>query len=182
MTGSALEAISSIDPSHNMVRACGMHTVPSSSYLLDKDPRIEAECGHREPRFQDRLAPFRCAAQSAQYLDKVGQIRWPWGFESHLLLPGRVEEPEHPSMQRLARKAGCGFERGFFFFRTRPRRLAAAAIGRIADQRVADMGKVHADLMRAPGFQPAFEKRRDRFLIGAITFQHSVIRLRRLAP
>jgi hypothetical protein len=29
---------------------------------------------------------------------------------------------------------------------------------------MADMGKMHTDLMRPPGFEPAFDKRRKRFI------------------
>ena len=51
-----------------------------------------------------------------------------------------------------------------FFFRRGfgPRRLAGAAIGRIADQGMAQMGQMHADLVGAPGFQPAFDQRGER--------------------
>ena len=40
--------------------------------------------------------------------------------------------------------------------------LEARAVDRIAEQRNADRGEMHADLMGAPGLQPAFEQRGDR--------------------
>ena len=40
--------------------------------------------------------------------------------------------------------------------------LRRAAIGRVADQRMADMGQMHADLMCAPGLEPAFDQRGER--------------------
>ena len=36
-------------------------------------------------------------------------------------------------------------------------RLSRAAVNRIAEQRVADRRHVHANLVRAPGFEPAFD-------------------------
>src|SRR5262245_19315409 len=71
-------------------------------------------------------------------------------------------ESQQERMQRLSRKSG----------HDRPRRLRkqrrlggeARAVGAVADERVADGSEVHTDLVRAPGFEPAFDKRRDRRL------------------
>ncbi len=56
------------------------------------------------------------------------------------------------SVQRLARKAGRHRKGHFFLCGFRPGRLAGAAIGGIADQGVAEMGEVDADLVGASGF------------------------------
>ena len=45
-------------------------------------------------------------------------------------------------------------------FEQRSRGLSCSSIDRIADQRMADRRHVDAHLMRAPGFQPAFDQRR----------------------
>ena len=69
-----------------------------------------------------------------------------------------MDKAEPPGVQRLARKAGD--------FARRPARCGrsaaagARAIDRVADQRMADMRQMHADLVRAAGGEPAFEQRR----------------------
>src|SRR6202789_3410178 len=88
-------------------------------------------------------------------------------------------EAEQPGMQRLAREIarrliGHGLRRVL-----RARRLAGAAIGRIADQRMAQMGQMHADLMGAPGLQPALDQAGER--PRAETLDHAVARARELA-
>ncbi len=67
-------------------------------------------------------------------------------------------ESQHKSVQCLARKSCChrkrvGFGVGFGLGR-RP----AAAILRIADQGMAQVGEMDADLVGAPGFQAAFDQ------------------------
>ncbi|MND98608.1 hypothetical protein D3C80_909680 [compost metagenome] len=66
-------------------------------------------------------------------------------------------EGEQIGMQRLARKAANGAFCRFF----QQVRLGAegGAIFGITDQRIADMGHMHADLVGAAGFQAAFHHR-----------------------
>ena len=52
----------------------------------------------------------------------------------------------------------------------------SAAVHRIADQRMTDMRHVHADLMRASGFQTAFDQR-----VRAESLAHAIVRDGRLA-
>ena len=65
---------------------------------------------------------------------------------------GRVSKPEPIGVQSLPGKVGKD-GRGA---------SAATAIGGVADQRMTDMGKVHPDLMRSSGFQPAVDQAGDR--------------------
>ena len=61
-------------------------------------------------------------------------------------MAARVNQGELAGVQRLARE---------------PERLArAAAVDRVAEQRMVDVLEVHPDLVRAAGFQPAFDQRR----------------------
>ena len=45
--------------------------------------------------------------------------------------------------------------------------LEARAVDVVAQQRMADMGQMHPDLVGAAGFQPAGEQARDRLAVGA---------------
>ena len=68
----------------------------------------------------------------------------------------RVQECKVSGVQRLPRKGpDCRGER-----LGQPVRLAAesGAVVGVADQRVADMRHVDADLVGAPGFEPAFDE------------------------
>lgn len=65
---------------------------------------------------------------------------------------GRVCKPEPVGIQSLPGKVSEG-SRGAG---------PAAAISGVADQRMADMGKVHPDLVRPSGFQPAVDQAGDR--------------------
>jgi hypothetical protein len=49
-----------------------------------------------------------------------------------------------------------------------------AAIDRITDQPVPGVGHVHPDLVRAPGFQPAFHQRQHRRRAEALEHAHRV--------
>ena len=77
--------------------------------------------------------------------------------KSEPLAGRRMGEAEQPGMQGLARKAG-DLRAG------RPVRATAApgarAIDRIADQRMAEMREMHADLVGPAGQQAALEQRR----------------------
>ena len=66
-------------------------------------------------------------------------------------------ETERLSVQRLTIKRRSAPGR-----RVEPVRLGleAGAIDRIAEQRMADMGEMDPDLVRAPGLQPARDQRR----------------------
>src|SRR5260370_36883945 len=51
--------------------------------------------------------------------------------------------------------------------------LEAAAIDGVAEERMPDRGEVDANLMRAPGLEPAGEEARDRRAIAAaVAFEH----------
>src|SRR6202030_1589635 len=51
--------------------------------------------------------------------------------------------------------------------------LEAAAIDRVAEERMPDRGEVDADLMRAPGLEPAGDEARHRRAIAAaVAFEH----------
>ena len=63
-----------------------------------------------------------------------------------------MNEPEHGGMQRLAFK----LER----LQQVRNRLFGPTISGVTEQRMADMGHVHADLVRPSGFQAAFNQRR----------------------
>ena len=63
-----------------------------------------------------------------------------------------MHEPEAPRVQRLARERERG--RG-----QRQARLAPSAIRGVAEQRMPERGQVHADLVRAPGFEAALHER-----------------------
>src|SRR5262249_58659998 len=60
--------------------------------------------------------------------------------------------------------------------------LESASVGRVAKHRVADMGEVHADLMRAPGLEPAGEQaHRRRSVPARIGILDVPVRYRRAA-
>ena len=69
-----------------------------------------------------------------------------------------MKESKHTSVQRLARKSGSGFVGDLLGRRFGPGRLTIAAIHRISGKRMPDMRKVHPNLMRAPGLEPAIEQ------------------------
>src|SRR5262249_38796274 len=92
-----------------------------------------------------------------------------------------MEKAEQPGVQRLARKLRSCVVSRFFFRVFRPRRRAASAIGRISNERMPDMGEMHADLMCGSGFQAALDKGRKGLLPGSEAFLHPVARARRLA-
>src|ERR1700679_1867944 len=71
-------------------------------------------------------------------------------------------ETEQPRVQRLAREIRRRGKGGRLGPGLGTRRDAGAAIGRVADQGMAQMGQVHADLVRAAGLQPALDQRGDR--------------------
>src|ERR1700745_1259398 len=74
-------------------------------------------------------------------------------------------------MQRLSAK---GRERGSGVVGELARLgLEAAAIDRVAQERMPDRGEVDADLMRAPGLEPAGDEARHwRAIAAAIAFEH----------
>ena len=87
-------------------------------------------------------------------------------------------------MQRLAREIGRRFIGALFGCVFGARRAAAPAVHGIPDQRMADMGEVNPNLMRAAGFEPAVHqggKSPRQFLFAAPFFQHAVMRAGRLA-
>lgn len=68
-------------------------------------------------------------------------------------------EPKQVSMERLALKVRRGGEGLLLGVGFRPWRLARSAVGRIADQRMAEMRQVHANLMGPPRLEAALEQR-----------------------
>src|SRR5262249_50628587 len=58
----------------------------------------------------------------------------------------------------------------------------AAAIDRVAEERMSDRGKVDADLVRAPGLEPAGDEARDRRAIAAVVAFEPLQRGDRRAP
>ena len=86
-----------------------------------------------------------------------------------------MPERKQPGMQRLPRKRLDALPLCF----GQSVRLGAErlAVVWIADHRIADMGHMHADLMRPPGFQSAFDERglRDIGAAFAEAFEHSVM-------
>src|SRR5262249_18070970 len=58
-------------------------------------------------------------------------------------------------------------------------RLEAAAIDLVPEERVSDRGEVHADLVRAPGLEPAGEEACDRRAVAAaVALEHLPMRHR----
>ena len=66
-------------------------------------------------------------------------------------------EAEPPGVQGLARESG---DPGAEFARSGDSTAGARAINRVADQRVAEMRQMHADLVGAAGREAAFDQRR----------------------
>ena len=60
--------------------------------------------------------------------------------------------------------------------------LEAGAVSVVAEQRVADMGEMHADLVSTAGFQPAGEQAGDRLAVRADVFLQEFPVGYRLAP
>src|SRR6056297_870958 len=87
----------------------------------------------------------------SQLLDKKGEVGGQRALEDVFRAGCRVAEAEPAGMERLARET-C----------ERAGRRTAAAIDRVADQRMADMRRMDPDLVRAPRLEPAFDERRER--------------------
>src|SRR5258706_5364852 len=130
---------------------------------------------------QEPQASHYRSVKPAQSLHKTGEIGRPRRFEAELNLAGWVKKAEHARVQRLARKLGGWGKGDSFLFAFGTRAAARAAIGRIADQRMTDMGQMDSDLMRASGLEPALEQRSERFLSRAELFDDRVARARGLA-
>src|SRR5262249_46984484 len=122
--------------------------------------------------------------QPSQSVNKSVKIGRPGRLETELLLSRRMEKAEHPGVKRLSFEFGCGGERRLFLRRMGAWGFACSTLGRVTHQRVAKMSQMHADLMRAPGFEPAFEKRGEGLAglgVGAEFLEHPVTRTRGLA-
>src|SRR5271170_3709008 len=89
-----------------------------------------------------------------------------------------VLESEHISVQRLAREIRGGREGVLFCGRLGTRCLPRAAILRIADQRMAQMGQMDADLMLAAVFEAAFDEACERPLGIAESLDDAIARAR----
>src|ERR1700687_2996776 len=134
---------------------------------------------------QERQASPRAShygsVKPSQGLHKIGELGGPRRFEAKLHLAAGMEKAEHAGVQRLTAKLARRAEGDSFFFAFGTRAAARAAIGRIADQRMADVGQMDADLMRASGFEPALQQRSESFLARAELFDDGVARARGLA-
>ena len=84
-------------------------------------------------------------------------------------------------MQRLAGKVCCQRKRTGLGLGLAAWGSAIAAILRVADQGMSQMGEVDPDLVGAPGFQPAFDQRSEGAFGGAEFFQHRITCRRPLA-
>src|SRR6185437_8610574 len=91
----------------------------------------------------------------AQGFDQQPLVIRSLGAEGHGFAAGGVDERQFFGMQRLAAKAaqGCRQLRGGTLGQ-----LQTSTVQRVADQRMADMRQVHADLMGAPGLQLALQQ------------------------
>src|ERR1700688_4207574 len=120
----------------------------------------------------------RLRRERAQDLNQIGEIARPRRLETQFCLARGMKKAEDTGVQSLPGKDDGGviseFLRGCFG----ARRLTAASIGGIADQGMADMGEMHANLMGASGFQTALDKGREGlFLVlsgGGERLQHAV--------
>ena len=106
--------------------------------------------------------------------NKFREIRRPGGLETQGLVQARVLESQHKSMQRLAGEIRCHCKRIGLGVRPAPGRGAGAAILGIADQGMAQMGEMDADLVGAPGFQAAFYQRGEGPFNRPEFFQHLI--------
>src|SRR5258706_15740212 len=96
-----------------------------------------------------------------------------------------MKKAQHARVQGLAGKDDSSVISGLLRRRSGAGRLAAASIGSIADQGMAEMGEMHPNLMRASGFEPALDKGRKGlffpFSAGGKGLQHAVARARGLS-
>ncbi len=81
-------------------------------------------------------------------------------LEAHQFPGGGMGEGEQPGVQRLPMKSLHRFLQRFG--QLVGLALVGAAIIHVADERVADMGHVHANLVGAAGFETAFHQRGQR--------------------
>ena len=84
----------------------------------------------------------------AQRVKKSGKIAWDRAFEFQKFTADRVRETQGFGVKSLSFKGICLICPG-----GGARQFAPSAIGGIADQSVADISHVHADLMGAAGFE-----------------------------
>src|ERR1700730_6567217 len=85
---------------------------------------------------------------------------------------------EQPGMKRLARK---GHSRRAGWSQPRRRAAGAAAVNRVADQRMAVMRQMHTDLVGPASQQPALDQCRERNALGAESALDPIAGHRRLA-
>lgn len=80
----------------------------------------------------------------------MGKVRGEWGLPFDVFAGIRVKKAQAGGMERLSSKVPecCGE-----LWACPCRYFEAAAVNRVADQRIVDVGHVDADLMGAPGFQ-----------------------------
>ena len=83
-------------------------------------------------------------------------------------------KPEQAGVQGLPRKACCGPIGGNLRLAAAARRAAGTPVGRVADERVAQMGEMDPDLMGASGLEPAFDQGGNSLARGPETFQRTI--------
>ena len=116
--------------------------------------------------------------QGREARNQFREIGRPGAFETQPFPIRRMLEPQKECMQCLARELPNGRESLFLPRCFRARDMARATVGRIADQRVAEMREMHTDLMRAAGFEPALKKARKRPFGIAEALKDTVVRSR----
>ena len=88
------------------------------------------------------------------------------GLEAQDLAGFGVLEAQYMGVQGLSAKGLRALARAFSG-KQRRLGLEARAVGVVAEQRMADMGQMHPDLVGAAGLQPAGEQARDRLSVGS---------------
>ena len=107
-----------------------------------------------------------CCMYELEACDQSCHVGWHRCFKAHHLTRSWVGEGKKFRVKGLTRKI---FRHGFQRLRQTVRFGAKGlAVVLIADDWMADMRHVDADLVRAAGFQPAFDQRGERVLGGGI--------------
>ena len=116
--------------------------------------------------------------QGTKGRDQRRKIVRPGGFKPEPFSGRWVREAQEPGVQCLARERPDGGEGSLLIWRFCAREVARAAVGRVAEQRMAEMRQMHANLVRAAGFEPALEQARKRPLGITETLENPIVRPR----
>ena len=122
---------------------------------------IAGESGWRTQRASNPLF----AVPVPQVVDQPREVGGQGGLDVDVLAGQGVDEAERLGVQRLAREPGLGA------------RLLAGAVDGVADDRMADLGQMNADLVGPAGLEPAGEQGGDR----AEVFDDAIVGDRRSA-